>query len=168
MNQPKDTRWQVHELPEPDVQAALGRVTARHGFLDHVLIRTIKTLTGITFQEADVKYARWGSSRLRRLVDELATTRLGKESEAVTQLAAFLAQAKRVSGDRNALVHGIWTRDMDSDETLLIDSGKSSTPPTAEELDKLADQILWIAGAINHARLSGFLHEALQATQSPP
>lgn len=156
-----DTRWQVHDLPEPEVLAALGRVAARHGFLNHVLIRTLKTLEGLTIEEADRRFARWGNARLRDIVEARVRRRLGAEAPATLEFIGLLSEAQRVTEDRNLVVHGLWARDIDSDERMVIDGGTQSAPPTPEQLDRLADAILQVASAINHARLDGFLQRAL-------
>jgi hypothetical protein len=156
------TRWQVHDLPEADVLAALGRVATRHGFLNHVLIRTIKTLDGLTVEDADRRFARCGNARLREAVEARVVQRLGKDVPATRTLLEMLDEAKRVTEVRNAVVHGLWARDVDSEEAMIIDVGSSSAPPTPAQLDQLAAEILQIATAINHGRLSGFLHEALR------
>jgi hypothetical protein len=159
----KDTRWHIHDLPDDEILRALGRVAARHGFLNHVLIRTIKTLARMSIQEADTKFARYGNARLRELVEKHASQRLGEQAEATVKLLALLAEAKSVTEKRNLVVHALWARDMDSDERILIDGGSNLAPPTATEIDQLATEILAVATTINNARLRGFLHEALQS-----
>lgn len=158
-----NTRWQVPDLPEADVLAALGRVATRHGFLNHVLIRTIKTLDGLTIADADSRFAMWGFGRLREGVETRVKQRLGKDAPATLTLLEMLDEAGRLTGIRNEVIHGLWARDVDSEETMIINKGSSSAPPAPEQLDQLADDILQIAAAINHGRLSGFLHEALRA-----
>src|SRR5579862_2265678 len=86
----RDTRWQIHELPEPETLAALGRVATRHGFLNHVLIRTIKTLRGMGHEEADRVYARWSFARLRDFVKECAAERLSAQAPATIELQEML------------------------------------------------------------------------------
>lgn len=161
-----DRRWHIHDLPEPEVLAALGCVAARHGFLNHVLIRTIKTLRQMTIEEADRTYALWGNGQLRDFVERCAVERLGKDHPAVSDLRDMLDEVKRVTQQRNLAVHGLWARDMDSEETMLIDAGAASAQPTVAQLYRLADEILAVASAINHGRIEnqgGFLDVALKA-----
>lgn len=73
-------------LPEPDVLAALGEISVRHGFLDLILRRTIKTLAGITIAEVDKALSRTGAGEMRDLIERHAKRRLGKTHPAVLRL----------------------------------------------------------------------------------
>ena len=70
--------WLIYMLmPEdPAVLAAVGKIALRHGQLDHVLRMTIKSLTGVSMNEAldatarQSGYANWhdvGSARVLHL-----------------------------------------------------------------------------------------------------
>jgi len=163
VNQQADTRWLVPHLPEDsELLAALGRVTIRHGFLDHVLKRTVKTLADLTIEEADRALARDGSASLRELIKKIAVQRLGKASTATLKLRALLGECERVTEYRNRVIHDLWARELDG-EPLLIGRDSSSRPPDGADLNKLADQIFAVAGQLNKARLDGgFLHAALK------
>jgi hypothetical protein len=49
---------------------------------------------------------------------------------------------------------------------MLYDSGSKVPQPTPADLDRLADEIQRVAGALNHARISGWLHDALRTSPS--
>ena len=65
-----------HE-PEPDVLQAVGRIALRHSQLDHMLKLTIKSLSGITVQQALHATAFEGSTVLRERIRKLARKTLG-------------------------------------------------------------------------------------------
>lgn len=152
---------------EPELLAALGRVSIRHGFLDHILKHTIKTLSGLTIHEADSALAYDGSGALRDLVKKLATQKFGKASGVTLRLRAMLADCERLTGERNRLIHNLWAREMDG-EPLLLAAGSSVPVPSAGELNQLADEIFALAGTINTSRFEGgFLFDALKQKDGP-
>lgn len=150
-------------LPEPDRLAALGEVSIRHGFLDLVLRRTIKTLAGVTIAEADKALARAGARELRELVERHAKRRLGKGHPDVLRLKAILRDCEDVTEQRNGLTHDLWAKFLDGDPVLYRHDGATTQMPPAVEIKALADRILALALALNEARLDGFLAEALRS-----
>jgi hypothetical protein len=83
--------WMIHmAIPEDQaILAAVGKIALRHGQLDHVLRMTIKSLTGVSANEAIDATARQGSRKLRERIRKLARRRLG-EGVALVQLEAIL------------------------------------------------------------------------------
>jgi hypothetical protein len=150
-------------LPDAEVLAALGQISVRHGFLDLVLRRTIKTLAGITFTEADKALSRTGAAEMRDLVERHAKRRLGKAHPAVLQLKAILRDCEDATEQRNRLVHDPWAKFLDGDAVLYRHTGDTLPMPSAAELKALADRIHTLALQLNEARLEGFLAEALRA-----
>ena len=53
----------LHIPDDPSVVAAVGRIALRHGQLDYILRMTIKTLGGLSIQDALDATARLGSPR---------------------------------------------------------------------------------------------------------
>jgi hypothetical protein len=153
-------KWQTPHLPDADMLAAVGAVSVRHSFLDHVLKRTVKTLAGLSVDEADKALARDGSAVLRELVLKLAKRRLGSASVATLKLKAILSRCEQVSEQRNSWIHNVWAVETGG-EQLLIGPHGSAPVPTAAQVKQLADEIYSIATELNAARLSGFLAEAL-------
>jgi hypothetical protein len=72
--------WMIYmAIPEDQaVLAAVGKIALRHGQLDHVLRMTIKSLTGVSVNEAIDATARQGSRELRERIRKLARRRLGE------------------------------------------------------------------------------------------
>jgi len=95
--------WLIYMLmPEdPAVLAAVGKIALRHGQLDHVLRMTIKSLTGVSMNEALDAPARQGSRELRERIRKLARRRLG-EGVAIAQLEAILERCRRATEKRTS------------------------------------------------------------------
>jgi len=148
--------------------AAIGRVAVRHGFLDLILKRTVKTLADITPGEADRALAYETSRNVRDLIRRLAVHRLGKRSVAVLRLKAILADCERVTEKRNELVHDVWAQVLDGDPVLIGVHAHKPTP-SAVDVNKLADEIFGLANTLNEARMhaGGFLFDALAALTGP-
>lgn len=153
-------------LPDGAVLAALGEVTIRHGFLDLVLRRTIKTLAGITVEEADKALARTGAAELRDLAERHAKRRLGKAHPAILQLKALLRECADSTEQRNRFTHDTWAKFLDGDAVTYNHAGKTLPMPEASELTTLANHIYKTANALNEARMTGFLAEALLQSKS--
>ena len=153
----------VFSLPDdPALLAAVGRVAIRHGQLDHVLRMMVKTLTGITIEEALDATERQGSAALRGRVRKLAKQKLG-EGEALVRLDALLARAGRVTKRRNELLHSLWAHQLDGQGVMRGDDGKWYDHPAIAELDALVSSLEEVAWELNGARLEGFLKEALES-----
>ncbi|MGE0467039.1 MAG: hypothetical protein AB7P44_11405 [Steroidobacteraceae bacterium] len=146
--------------------AALGEVSIRHGFLDLILRRTIKTLANVTVVEVDKALARSGASEMRGMIERLAKRRLGKGHSAVLRLKAILFDCERASSKRNQFTHEPWAKFLDGDAVLYHHTGETLPMPTAAELRQLANEILRVATALNEARLQGFLMEALTEVEN--
>lgn len=165
MNAPTGTPMLLPHLPEPEVLAALGEISVRHGFLDLVLRRTIKTLSGVTIEEADKALHRTGTGEMRGMIERLAKRRLRKEHPAVLKLKAVLTDCERVTERRNQLTHEPWAKFVDGDAVLYRYTGETLQMPSASELKGLADEIHSLAYKLNDARLNGFLAEALREVE---
>lgn len=154
----------VLELPDDAAWLATwARVSLRHAHLDYSLQMAIKTLANLEIDEAREATARDGSAQLRKRIKKLARDQLG-EGRPLLKLQSILTRCGRLTARRNRLVHSIVARNRDGDEALMRDHEPDWQPlPTTEELDALADQINAITAELNHARLGGFLAEALDA-----
>ena len=147
----------------PDDQAllaAFGQVTLRHEHLNHVLRMTIKSLAKLTPQEALDATAYDGSHTLRERIRKLARQELG-EGQPLLKLQALLERCKRVTEQRNDLVHGIWAKELDGDPVRRTSDHSWLPLPTQAELLALAENIRVVAETLNSERLEGFLAEAL-------
>jgi DNA-binding transcriptional MerR regulator len=148
-------------LPGAEVLAALGEISVRHGYLDLVLRRTIKTLSGVSIGEVDKALARTGAGEMQGMIDRLAKRRLRKEHPAVLRLKAILSDCERVTERRNQLTHAPWAKFLDGEAVLYRATGETLKMPTMVELKALADEIHALATSLNAERLGGFIAEAL-------
>lgn len=155
------SRLVTFHVPEnKEILAALGVVTLRHEHLNHILKMTIKSIAGITPEEASYALKYEGSRSLRDRIKRLARKELG-EGKALLKLQAILGRAEKATENRNRFIHGLWAKELDGDPGLLGDVGELNPLPTVEELENLAVEIAAITQELNDARLLGFLREAI-------
>jgi len=148
-------------LPNDSVLlAAFGEVTLRHEHLNHMLRMTIKTLARLSVNEAVDATARDGSAQLRERIRKLARQRLG-EGEPLLKLLSLVERCTRATDRRNDLVHSVWAKELDGEAVRRNSSHGWQPLPSVEELQNLGTEIAGLANELNHARLEGFLHEAL-------
>ena len=149
-----------HVPEDKELLVAFGEVSLRHEHLNHMLRMTIKTLARLEVTEALDATAYDSSSRLRELIRKLARQRLG-DGEALLKLQAILEQCKRATEKRNDLIHGVWGKELDGEPVRRGSNNTWRPLPTVAELKTLGDELLNLAAHLNHARLEGFLAEAL-------
>ena len=155
------TDWQVLYVPEdPALLAALGKVAIRHGHLNHVLIRTIKTFAGLTIKEADFNLARVPMGVLRSRVEKIAREKLGEDSDAFKTLQSLLGECEHVTDFRNRLVHDLWAKELDG-EPMLIGRDETIPLPSLVDIEECAEATRLLTNLINHGRLQGFIADAL-------
>jgi hypothetical protein len=151
-----------HVPEDPALLAAFGEVTLRHEHLSHILRMTIKTLAGLSVEEALDATAFDGASVLRERLRKHARQRLG-EGPALVKVQALVERCRRATDKRNAYVHSVWAQELDG-QAKRRDSGNGWLPiPTVQELQALSQELLVLTQELNHARLEGFIHEALVA-----
>ena len=151
------------ELKLPEDRALLkaaGKLAIAHGQLEYLLQMTIKILAGVTGPEA-LDATRWWSAReLRSGVRRFAKTRninhVGR-----LKLDALLERAAQASNERNDLIHRPWAVDKDGKVFSPGDDHTWGPAPDPRALEALARKIWGVAVELNHARLKGFLKEAM-------
>lgn len=142
--------------------AALGEVTIRHEHLSYALKMTIKSLAGLTIEEARDATQYESARQLRDCIRKLAKRKL-RVSDAQLKLSALLTRAERLTERRNHLTHGLWAQDLDGDSGVLDASRELSPTPTSQELKSLASEMSALTTEINEARIEGFLKFALDS-----
>jgi hypothetical protein len=151
-----------HGLPSDNATlAAIGKVALRHDQLDNQLRMLVGDLTAVSKEEALEATVRDGSRQLRERVGRLAKARFG-EGRPLVRLQALLERAKRVTERRNDLMHAVWGTELDGGAMVRGDDHLFRPAPTAAELDGLEDSIAKILEDIIHARMEGFVAEALK------
>ncbi|MGA7263547.1 MAG: hypothetical protein WCB44_00790 [Stellaceae bacterium] len=101
----------LHIPEDPAVVGAVGRIALRHGQLDYMLRMTIKSLGGLSTQDALDATARLGSRDLRERIRKLARHRLG-EGAPLLRLEAILQRVAKATERRNHLLHTLWAHEL--------------------------------------------------------
>ncbi|MGE0311477.1 MAG: hypothetical protein AB7P21_07655 [Lautropia sp.] len=149
-----------HVPDDPSLLAAFGEVALRHEHLSHVLRMTVKTFAHVGVNEALDATAFESASMLRERVRKLAKQRLG-EGQALVKVQALVERCRRATEKRNEYVHSVWAQELDG-EAKRRDSNHGWLPiPTIPQLRALSQEILTLTQELNHARLEGFIFEAL-------
>lgn len=149
------------ELPEdPKLLQAIGRVAVAHGQLEYILRMTIKVLSGLSVQEALDATSKKGVYDLRKKIKKLFEQKSANEV-AKTKLDALLGKAERLSNKRNRLIHRPWAKDAHGKWVVKEEDHVWGPPPSAEELNQLAEGIWKIVIDLNTARLKGFIEKVL-------
>jgi hypothetical protein len=162
-----DTRFIYFAIPEdPEFLKAIGEVSICHGQLDHMLKMTIKTLTGVSVDEALEATERTTAAVLRERIHKLARQRLG-DGTALVRLEAILERSRRASASRNDIIHNVVGQELDREPLVRRAGNKWGPLPTVDELRALAVDLQTIAGELNEARLHGFLDAALKSRKAP-
>jgi len=154
-----------HVPADKELLTALGEVALRHEHMNHIIKMTIKSLAGISLSEAILATTYESSGQLRDRARKLARKRLG-EGKALLRLQALLANCKKLTEKRNALMHGVWAQELDGEPQIRDAYGVAGPLPTAEELNNLAKEIEDLTNLLNMERLEGFLYEALSENEN--
>jgi hypothetical protein len=148
-------------LPHDErVLAAVGRVAIRHGQMDYAHRMLVKTIAGVTVEQALAATERVTSGQLRERIEKLARRRFG-DGPTLIRLQAMLANARRLTDRRNELLHSLWAVDEAGQHVLRQEGENWQQIPEPTKLEALADDIINLTIRLNHERLAGFLHEAL-------
>jgi len=149
-----------HVPEDPALLAAFGEVALRHEHLSHILRMVIKTLAGLEVNDALDATAFDGASLLRDRVRKLAKQRLG-EGQALLKVQALVERCRRATEKRNEYVHSVWAQELDGEAKRRDSSHRWLPIPTIAELQALSQELLALTQELNHARLEGFIFEAL-------
>lgn len=149
------------ELPEdPKLLQAIGRVAVAHGQLEHILRMTIKVLSGLSVQEALDATSTMRVYDLRKKIKKLFEQK-SHDEVAKTKLDALLNKAEQLSKKRNRLIHRPWAKDAHGKWVVKEEDHDWGPPPSAEELNQLAEGIWKNMIELNTARRKGFIKEVL-------
>lgn len=156
--------WIDPYVPENKTLAAIGELALRHSHLDHILRMTIKSLTGVTVDEALFENRKTKTWKLRHEIAEQAQVRLG-EGEDFDRLINLLDRCRDLSDKRNSVIHDPWFVYLSEPhigvKVTLNDELQYIDVPTYNEIQKLADTAQAIFHEINDARRNGWLAHAI-------
>ena len=159
-----------HVPDDPAFLAAVARVTICHAHLDYCLRMCIKSLAGLEIEEALDATEHEGSRTLRDRIRKLARMRLG-EGQSLLKLQALMKRCEELTEERNRITHGIIAiaSHIGIDAPMRRGSDHSwETLPSSKQLEMLAAAITSLVIELNHARLNGWLAEALQGRPLAP
>jgi len=151
-------------FPLPDeLYAALGRVSARYGQVEHVLAVTIRRTTGISFEDACAKCRNLRAKDMRKEAKEAYRAWAVDKHREIdgAKLASVFDDLVDKSGDlserRHDVIHCCWSiKDGNvtatREGTLLKWDGK---PVTIPDVEKLADNLKQIVLQLNDKTLPG-------------
>ena len=151
------------ELPGETIHlAAAGKVALTHGQLEQTLRMLYKTLTGLKVKEALDATEGMKNWELRKICGKL----FNHHTSDVVQrerFRAILGKCKRLSEERNSMIHNCWAIDDDGSVVVKSPSHQYVKAPTPEELEELAEEIQSLAIQINTERRTGFINDIVQA-----
>lgn len=152
------------EIPtDAELLKAAGRVALAHGQMEYVLRMTVKSLSGLSVQEALDATATMKMSELRERIKKLFKEKSCGESEK-TKLDALLNKCKRLSDKRNSLIHRPWAKDSNGKWVVKEEDHAWGQPPSIDELNQLATDIYNATVELNTARLYGFIKGVCSGT----
>jgi len=151
---------------DPALLAAIGKVAIRHGLLHHILRMAVKTIADVTVDEGIAATEGQTFVDVARRVRKLAKQRLG-DGAALVKLDALLERFRRANRRRNDLLHALWAQELDGNPQVRTQGPDWSPIPKASDLDALAEEMEQLTSEMNHARIEGWLKDALSATPSP-
>lgn len=122
---------------------------------------TIKTLAGISVNEALAATMYESSSQLRERIRKISRKKLGEGAQ-LLKLQAILNNCKRLSEKRNDLIHGLWARELDGEAHVRDAYGGARPIPTQQELWQLANELELLTNQLNTERLEGFIKQAIE------
>lgn len=149
------------DIPDKDTQAALGVVAIRHGHLEYILKMTVKSLCGLSIEEALKETNKLNAARLRKRIESEAQAIL-KEGDTLEWLIEMLRRSWQASDLRNTVIHNIWAKELDGPLLMQNDDYTWRPAPTVQELQLLSDEIQAITKEINTSRLDGKLFAMLE------
>jgi hypothetical protein len=128
-------------MPDDEIALIVGRITIRHGQLDHVMRLAIKRMLGVSIDDPGYATATKGMSKdLREKVMKRASERYADEQEKLELIESLLDQAETVTRVRNRLTHSVWMQ-VDGQPPMMYDKDGPYAIPTIEELQVTERQL---------------------------
>lgn len=146
---------------DPEWLAAVGRLALRHAQLEHVQRLTVKTIEGLTVEEADNLLAHKGAKTVRIRIEESFAKKI-TQPEPRKELADLLEKCRKASQDRNNILHAVWVYDPNDTPLFRPKAGEWGPPPSIPEIEQVEKTILAVTYELNTARLRGFIRAALE------
>jgi hypothetical protein len=146
---------------DPSEVVAIGKVAIRHGQLDHGLKLTIRSIRGISVEQALAETKRKSLHQLQALVEEHARDRFG-EAPILVRIRELLHMSRQATDHRNSVLGDFWAAESDS-APIHAPKKKSRASPRVAELEAVADNLFSVVKELDHERHRGCLHEATES-----
>jgi hypothetical protein len=157
-----DRNMIVMGYPSARVLSAIGKVAVRHGQLDYALRMMVRTLTGVSIDDALAATEGTMSRDLRQRVRQLALKKFG-DGTVLIRIDALLQRASAATQRRNELLHGLWVNELDGEPMFRNKGAAFERSPRIKDLTSVADALAKIRDDFNEARLHGFIAQGLNA-----
>lgn len=157
--------WISPAVPDQELLAAIGELVVVHVHLDHMLKMTIKSLLGITVDEALRQLSRKGPVHLRQQVEKAAVRKFGA-GPVTEKLSELLERCREVTERRNYFAKNVYVEHLSEPNVgriALLDSvDQVNRPlPSVASVRATTEAIDALVADINHARLKGWLYKTL-------
>jgi hypothetical protein len=147
---------------DPAVLVAIGKVAIRHGQLDHGLKLTIRSIRGISVEQALTDTKRKSPHQLRALVEEHARDRYG-EAPILVRIRELLHKSRQATDYRNSVLDDFWAAEPDG-APIHVPEGHPMALPRVAELEAVAENLFSVVKELDHERHRGLLREAVEAS----
>jgi len=157
--------WISPAVPEKELLALIGELVVCHVHLNHMLKMTIKSLLGITVDEALQQLSRKGPLQLRQQVEKAAVQEFG-DGPVTERLSELLERCRDVTDRRNYFAKSVYVMHLSEPhvgKVALLDAvDRGNRPlPSVTAVRETIQSIDTLIADINHARLEGWLYEAI-------
>ena len=147
---------------DPAVMVAIGKLAIRHGQLDHGLKLTIRSIRGISVEQALTDTKRKSPRHLCALVEKHARDRFG-EAPVLARLQELLDRSRQATDHRNSVLDDLWATESDG-APIHVPDGRPMALPRVAELEAVAENLFSVVKELDHERHRGFLREAVEAS----
>ena len=155
----RDARMISLGLPnDPSEVVAIGKVAIRHGQLDHGLKLTIRSIRGISVEQALAETKRKSMHQLGALVEEHARDRFG-EAPILVRIRELLHMSRQATDRCNSVLNDLWAT-QSGGVSIHVPKGL----PHVAELEAVADNLFSVVRGLDHERRHGCLNEATEAS----
>jgi hypothetical protein len=147
---------------DPSEVVAIGKVAIRHGQLDHGLKLTIKSIRGISVEQALAETKRKSVYQLQALVEEHARDRFG-EAPILVRIRKLLHLSRQATDHRNSVLTELWATESGG-APYRAPERKPTASPRVAELEAVAGNLFSVVTELDHERHRGCLHETTEAS----
>jgi hypothetical protein len=147
---------------DPSEVVAIGKVAIRHGQLNHGLKLTIRSIRGISVEQALAETKRKSVHQLQALVEEHARDRFG-EAPILVRIRELLHMSRQATEHRNSVLGDFWAAKSESAPDRAPEKKPRGSPRVAE-LEVVPENLLSVVKQLDHERHRGCLQDTTEAS----